>query len=245
MKISEMTREDLAERLILSVKNSNEDQDFLLTHPHIIKGSFALVCCLYADKKDSSDKELIVVDNEKLNSFGISKSEMFDLAIENSNKLFPVTAEPLEQFYDKSYQDKDSKGNKVENFKTDGVNLPKCLLLSNNDFFNGAAAMFYQPDILKRIADKLNCEELYLVPFSKDVVFCVSSSRLLSLDEVKSISADFVKNVEKENRLIGDVMVYDSLNNLIKESDGVTYSASLNENALSQSVSPGQRSNHR
>lgn len=227
MKISEMTKEDLAERLVLSVKNSDKDKEFLAIHPYINKGSFSLVCNLYVDKKGTDEKELIAVSNELLNSLGISKSEMFELAVENSKKMFPVMAEPLESFSDLK-----------DIFITDGINLPKCVLLSNHQFFDGAAAMFYQNDILSKISNKLNCNELYLIPFSKDVVFCVPSSNLLSLDEIKSVAADFMNDFQDGDRLINSVMVYDSSSDIIREDTGLSYSLSLNDDAQVQSVSP-------
>ncbi len=234
MKISEMTREDLSERLILSVENSSVDEDFLLTHPHIIKGSFALICCLYADKKGSDEKELITVTNEELNSFGISKSELFSLAMENSKSLLPVMSNPLEEFIDPS-----------DIFQADGVNLPRCVLLTNKDFFNGAAAMFYQPDVLSKISNKFKCNELYIIPYSKAAVFCIESSNKLSLDELKMITSDFISSIDDNNKLIDNVVLFDSTNNLLKEEDGISYPVVLNEISESQTVGSVARFAHR
>ena len=226
MKIAEMTKGELAERLILSVLNTDECKDRLLNFPHIEKGSFSLVVQLCLGEKNLEGKytSCITVTNDILNgwdnSLRLSKDEMFSMAIENSKKLFPIMIEPLENFLGTSGESKDVS------FKTDGINLPYCLVLTNTDFYNGAAAMFYEPDALGKIAGKLKADSLYLLPSSTNHIFCIPHSSALSKDEIKDIFSTLVSQ-DDEDRLSDKILSFDAGNKMIAEPDGVTYFPAL------------------
>ena len=51
MKIAEMTKGELAERLILSVLNTSDVKERILNFPSIDKGSFSLVVQLSLEKR--------------------------------------------------------------------------------------------------------------------------------------------------------------------------------------------------
>ena len=229
-----MTKEDFAKNLVLSVETSVDD-DFLYNHPHVIKGSFVLFCCL------NNDGNWDVISNTVLNTFDMSKSEMFEHAIENSKNLYPVLVEPPDAFADIS----SSVQNSELVFPSDGVNVTNWLVLSKEDYFYGTASLFYQSDILKRISEKLGCDELYIVPLSKHTTLCVPSSNLLSLEELQ-VSADMLFNEieDPSDKLISNVMVYDYSNDRIKENNGITYSTSLKEDLQINNVTVSAKPRH-
>ena len=223
MKISEMKREELAERLILSVLNAEESNERLFNFPNIIKGGFALVSqlCLGDKNIDGQYTSCITVTNDILNGWDISKFEMFDLAIQNSRSLFPVLVEPLDSMTGVL------SGSEKGLFHTDGVNLPNCYILTNKGFFNGAAALFYEPDVLNRLSKKCRADNIYLFPSSTNHIFCIPSSNLLSKEECTELqSALFSESEEKP--LFDKIMVYDNTDSMVLFDDR-KFALSLNE----------------
>jgi len=56
MKIAEMTKGELAERLILSVLNTSDVKERILNFPSIDKGSFSLVVQLFLGEKNYENR---------------------------------------------------------------------------------------------------------------------------------------------------------------------------------------------
>lgn len=236
MKIAEMTKGELAERLILSVLNTNDVEERILNFPSIEKGSFSLVVQLFLGEKNYDNRytSCINVTNDILNgwnnSIHLSKDELFSMAIENSRKQFPVLVEPINQFIDEEHQSGSL-------FEADGVNIPRCFVLSNEYFYNGAAAMFYEPEILSKIAKKLDTNELYLLPSSTNHIFCVPHSNILSREEVEDIfnSLDVVdsemgisEQAALGEKLSENIITYDASKNMLIEKSGVSYFPVIN-----------------
>lgn len=214
MKISEMKREELAERLILSVLNAEQSKERLFNFPNIIKGGFALVSqlCLGDKNMEGQYTSCITVTNDILNGWEISRPEMFELAAENSKKLFPVLVEPLENLMQSLSEDE------KKYFQTDGINLPNSFVLSNKMFFNGAAAMFYEPEVLDKLAKKCKTDNLFLFPSSTNHIFCIPSSDLLSKEECMEIQKNFAS--DSEDPVLSDqIMVYDAKTKLVSYED--------------------------
>lgn len=236
MKIAEMTKGELAERLILSVLNTSDVKERILNFPSIDKGSFSLVVQLFLGEKNYENRytSCINVTNDILNGWNntihLSKDELFSMAIENSRRQFPVLVEPINEFIDVDHQ-------KGVLFEADGINIPRCFVLSNEYFYNGAAAMFYEPEILSKIAKKLDAKELYLLPSSTNHIFCVPHSNILAKDEIEEIfsSLDVVdaemglsEQAGIVEKLSENIITYDASKNMLVEKSGVSYFPEIN-----------------
>lgn len=239
MKISEMNREELAGRLILSVLNAEDSKERLLNFPHKIKGDFALVSqlCLGDRNIEGQYTSCITVTNDILNNWGITKDEMFDMAATNSRRMFPVLVEPIENLVGGM-----SEGEKSL-FKADGINLPNCYVITNKQFYNGAAAMFYEPDVFDRLAARLKTDNLYLLPSSTNHIFCVPVSNLMQAEEYTEVFSQFVSEAP-EKRLADKVYTYDSLSKMIS-CDGITFSPYVTDSAQAQGLDAVKNTVHR
>ena len=228
MKIAEMTRGELAERLILSVLNTEECKDRLLNFPHIEKGSFSLVVQLCLGEKNLEGKytSCITVTNDIWSGWNstlsLSRDDMFSLAVENSNRLFPILIEPVDNLFGSAEESKDVS------FKSDGINLPYCLVLTNQDFFNGAAAMFYKPEALGKMAQELGTTDIYLLPSSTNHIFCVPKTDILSKDEINTVFSEMTNALSDDEHSLSDsVLTYNKDTDMIVENSGITYSPKL------------------
>ena len=173
-----------------------------------------------------------------MNGWGISKSEMFDMAVANSKKLFPILIEPLNELARRL----DENGQQY--FLTDGVNLPTCLVLSNEYFFNGAAAMFYEPEALDKIAAKFKVSSLYILPSSTNHIFCVPKSSLMEAQEYTDVFTAFISaKPDGEKPLADKVMHYDVATKQVTY-DGVNFSPAITDHS-NTAVEAANKTTHR
>ncbi|MGO4970508.1 DUF5688 family protein [[Clostridium] aminophilum] len=224
-KLSEMTMDDLNERLILSAINTKKAGDYLEDCPHISKGSLSLVAFLCSGDKDQKGMYSFFrpVTKRSLEIFertlGLDKESLFAIATENSRKTFPVMIEPIDM---------------------EGLDLPPCLALSNTKYFNGASTMFYEPDVLRRIADKYKTDVLYLGVSYTSFVICVPQNNAITKDELDSVIAEMTDTLEQKKRDLGPMLgtvlplsatlIYDKTQNRIIEPTGESYSPDILDN---------------
>lgn len=239
MKISELTRDELSKRLVVSLLNSRDNEDVLFNFPHIEKGSYALVAQVCVDEKNKDGKytSMLTVTNDLLGKWDIHKDELFEMAMDNSRRMFPVLIEPLDNLVVKD-------SNELL-FKADNISFPPCLLLTNTEFFNGAAAMFYEPEALNKIAANLKAKELYLLPVSTNHIFCVPNSELMTLDEYNDVLVDIIREFPEDEHLGENIMIYDAESGLIRDGNE-EFAVRSFEDEHSYNVAPSvSRINHR
>lgn len=234
MKISEMTTNDLAERLIIEVINYEESADRIFNFPFIRKGSFAILPQLCIGDKNLAGHftTCLNVTNDMLNNWNISKEEMFQLAAKNTAKEFPVSVEPITEYMN---------SDEVRIFLEDCFDISKIYVMSNETYFNGASAMFY-PDSLDQTAHSFDTEKLFILPISVNYVYCMPIDNGISEDELAAISKEVAKVLEKENRLCDNLVVYDSVHKTVEEYGGDTYSVMFDteKNLQSRKVNGGR-----
>lgn len=234
MKISDMTTKDLEERLILEVINYEESADRIFNFPFIRKGSFAILPQLCMGDKNLTGHytTCLNVTNDMLNGWNIDKTEVFQLAAKNSAKEFPISVEPITEFLN---------SDEVRVFLEDSFDISQVYVLSNETYFNGAAAMFY-PDSLDQTAQSFDTEKLFILPISVNYVYCMPIDNGISEKELVALSKEVSKVLEKENRLCDNLMVYDAANKKVEEYGGDAYSVTFDaENNLKNKKMNGGR----
>lgn len=220
MKISDMTTDDLSERLILSVINYNESAERLFNFPHIRKGSFAVLTQLCMGDKNINGMytTCLTVTNDMLNGWDIGKENLFAMASENSQKLFPVISVPVESILS-------SEG--VRKFLDDDFDISNVIVLSNESFYNGAATLFYEPDALDKIANELASEKINIMASSVNHMYCIPANAGFSEEALQDIFKELSGVVEENEKLCDSILTYDSTLKMINEADGTSYNLSL------------------
>lgn len=221
MKISDMTTKDLAERLILEVINYDESADRIFNFPYIQKGSFAILpqLCMGDKNLNGHYTTCLNVTNDMLNGWNIEKEELFKLAAENSAKEFPMSLESITDVL---------RSDEVSVFLEDSFDISRIMVLSNETYFNGAAAMFY-PGSLDQTASLLDSDRFFILPTSVNYVYCMPIDNGISKEELVALSKEVSKALEKENQLCDNLMIYDTTSKKVEEYGGDTYSVSLDQ----------------
>ena len=224
MEIKNYSSQELSERLILTTINFTENEDKLEDFPYIQKGNFALLTqlCLGEKNEFGDFTACITVTNSMMEKWGIEKNIIFEIAADNSKKLFPVLYERMNEHLEKRMKD--------EIFELPHeFNIKDVVVLTNEKHFNGAATMFYEPDILDVICREIGEDELILMPSSVNQIYCMPYKDDEQLQELESVYKEFVLENGIEDALTNGLLTYDNEIKLITEMNGLSYRLDLTE----------------
>lgn len=227
MKISDLNAEELTSRLILAVINYKENEDKIGGYPFVKKGNFAILTQLCVGEKNDVGQytACLTVTNDLLEQWGLSKEQLFDIAADNSKKMFPSDVQPLTNYTEKSLL-------KVNVELPDDMSLNDVIVLTNQQHFNGAATLFYEPGILHDIAKEKNVNQLVLMPSGVNQIYCIPMRDNMSLEECKSLYQNLIDMIDKDNRLADSILSFNSQSGMVTEVDGESYPLNLNNTSV-------------
>lgn len=226
MQTDNLSSEELASRLMITVINYEENKDKLDDFPYIQKGSFAVLMQLCVGEKNDKGHYTVCLNitNSMLNKWGLEKNTLFEIAADNSKKLFPAMYQTVENYLD------------VEVYKSlpkisGEIDISNIIVLTNHMHFNGAATMFYDPDVLNDIAASLHSEKITMLPSSVNQIYCIPQRTNEEIQECQEIFKELVAASNREEALAKSILTYNARNGMITEMNGVSYGLNLNEAA--------------
>lgn len=164
--LGEMTWEKVKDKVFFRLVNLGRNEKKLADMPYMEYLDLAVVCrWLYsADEKGVASAEVTYVE---LELFGVTKEELFAHARINTEKLFPVEFQSLLSMIEAI------RGKKLslreigieESMDMEVDSRIDMYVLTNTTGINGAGVILY-PDVLKKVAEQLNTNTLYLLPSS-------------------------------------------------------------------------------
>lgn len=203
------------DKIYLELSNQENEYDILDNVPHNTIFDMVAFVRVNLGEVDEHIKSAIVI-NSMLDSYGISKDELFDKAIQNTMLQYPAVFQTLSErmkdminFSDVSEESKASFLDQVNTMEQ--TRRRECAwrsyVISTGIFRNGARAILY-PGVLQKFANSLKTQGFYLTPRSKDECVLVPYEDISSEDK-----EEFIKNqkvsVVIANATLGNV--YDML----------------------------------
>lgn len=164
-----MDYEKIKDQIIVRAVGLEKNQEYLADKIYDVKNDMALVYFILVEKEESNI-QTCAIHQGMFDKYGISKKEISELAMENTQRLFPPTLKSMENILKEmimpDYQEyhKSFDQSLCEMSETGVGNMPCMLILSNDDCINGATTMFY-PDILATITKELG-SDVYVLPSS-------------------------------------------------------------------------------
>lgn len=227
MKIMELGSEELVTRLMLTVINYRENEDKIQNFPFIQKGSFALLAQLCVGEKNDAGQytACLTVTQSMLEKWGLPKEQLFEIAADNSKNLFPTIYLPMTSYFKMHGENDQVRLN-------DELDISEITVLTNKQHFNGAATLFYDSEVLSKIASQHGVEKLILMPSGVNQIYCVPYKNDDILMDCREIYKDLVEMINEENRLADNILSYDVKSNSITEANGESYELSVNENYM-------------
>lgn len=192
--------------------------------PYQDKGKYALVPRLFIGKKnDDGNYELsAVVTHEMMLDVGMDMDTLFEECRKNSRKLYPGEISGLSEYLEKMDME----------MVPDGIAMPQVYVLTNSCGMNGAAAFFYQPDLIDNLAAMVG-KDLLVFPSGKNEMFCIPISNSMQLGELQEMYSQAIRllDLDEDRPLAAEVMLYNHLKHNVRQMDGSTFVLGDGENA--------------
>ena len=200
--------ESIKENLILGIFSKENDSFNFAESTCIKKGDFSLRPLLINDSRDAENEtSFYVVGKEIMDILAMNETEILELAKKNSMEKYPGEMKLITDFLSVTEQ----------TIIPDGIAIPQVYVLTNSQNCCGAAALFYQPELLQNLAD-YNSKDLAVFPANLNCVYCVPMANVEQLKEYQEMYAKAVQGVE--HILSENVLHYDLANKQLKQLDG-------------------------
>lgn len=205
---------DWQERVFLAVIGMAQNKEYLSQIPHVKKGDYAIFCQIGLGDKNMSGcyDSCITVTNKMFESWNIDVNQMMDAAATNSQIMFPGELRSISAY----------DSGEHFNFFTNRV-----FVLSNKYHFNGAAALFYQPEILWNMSAAIGEKNFVLFPSGYNEILCLAIDRENEWKDYQTLFDSF-RNVNGFDRGLGSkILLMDCEKKSIRQLDGAVYSPEL------------------
>lgn len=189
------------ESLIMVLVNRELNSEMLENAPYLPFEDLAIVFRWLAVRSPDSVGTSLVT-NKDIRRWGINVRELYDIASENTRKLFPAHVENLASLLMRRY------GIDVEEEGIAGKDPEKEMyIITNSHYTNGAAAMLY-PGVLSMCADMLD-GDLYIIPSSiHEVLFVKAGKEDDARDIIESIILANKNIVKRSEKLSDNLYIY-------------------------------------
>lgn len=186
--LGEMTWENAKDKVFCRLVNLEMNKKKLENMPYMEYLDLAVTCRLLhsVDKTGIASADITY---EEMELFGVTKEELFAQAKENTAKLFPMEFESLLSVIERLMRKKFGfEGTDTgEKMNSELTGIFEMYVLTNTTGINGAGVILY-PNVLKKIAEQLNTDTLYLLPSSLHEFIVLKEYR--SIEDMKSLVKD-------------------------------------------------------
>ena len=195
-------------RICYKLVNAERNKEMLSDMPHIRILDLALVFYVLLNI-DKDGTQTIAVRNYMQDIWKVSTETLYEEAKQNTSRLFPCDIKPMRDIIREMMElemDKDSVDEYFDMMPEEDVPV-EMYVISNKFRISGAVAIFYK-DVLKNLANQLDCD-LYILPSSIHETIAVPAS-MGTPEELAEMVHDANMNVvQLSERLSNQVYHYD------------------------------------
>lgn len=187
--------DQIKEKVILKLVNYEKNKDMLKHHPYITFLDLAITF-RYLVKQDDAGIASTIISNKDLIKWKISKDKLYEMALENTKKIFPGCIRSMDEYV-----------KNIEEICPGFSERKRLYVLTNETGINGATSLLYG-GILKSLAEEKGTN-LYLLPSSIHEIIileCAETEKSALEDMVKEINKYIVAEVDF---LSNSVYIYD------------------------------------
>jgi len=211
--------ENAKNHLFIRVSNAEENKDFLKNVPHTIVEDMAITYHLKISVDVVGVSSAPITENI-LNSYGISKEQLHQDAINNSEKMFAANIVSLNEMMKESMAlDMRQSGMPEEQIEgmLNEIPLDNPMTVVTNDVkVNGAAVIFY-PEVMDQLAEKIG-GDYFILPSSVHETLILPDNGEFTAEQLKAMVTEInATEVSPEDRLTDEVYHYDPIDKVFEK----------------------------
>lgn len=202
-KNSRITLQNAPERIVMSLVNTEQNREMLGYMPHREFEDLSVIYRYVIDTKNPVESVPITV--EMAEGIGMGEGELFDAAVENTRRIFPPTAELLndiivEMFMDGGFSEETAR-------EMGSVIQTPIYCIGNKICTNGAVSMLYG-DFIHGLSEQLG-SDLYILPLSVHEVMAVQTEGVTPEELAELVEKNNMSRIGLGERLSNQVYHYD------------------------------------
>lgn len=211
---NKIDKDSAKDNIVFTLINTEHNKDFLAGVPHRNIEDLSVVY-RWVVNIDQDGVASTIVNNNVAKELGLDEETLFDLAQNNTKRIFPPTVLSMNECLKKMMLAEGFPAEMVDEFVPPDLPAEETMwVIGNENQFFGASSILYD-NILSDLSDKLD-SDLYVLPSSTMEVICVSSkcdaakvgpNNLSNL--VESVNSN---QVNVADRLSNNVYFYNHLN---------------------------------
>lgn len=202
-KNSRINLQGAPESIVMSLVNTWQNREMLGYMPHREFEDLSIIYKYVIDTRNPVESVPVTV--EMAEKIGMGEEELFHVAVENTRRLFPPTAELLndvvvEMFMDGGFSEEAARemGNVIQT---------PIYCISNKMCINGAVSMLYG-DVIHGLAEQLG-SDLYILPLSVHEVMAVPTKGVAPKGLAELVEKNNMSKIKLGDRLSNQVYHYD------------------------------------
>ena len=201
---------NVQEKIVFQLVNTEQNREMLKDTPH---RQFLDLSIIYrwVNKADENELQSAIVRNEFADYLGFTEERLFELAKENTKRIFPVCIKSITEVLSEM----------MGMWEMPMDDDEKMWVVSNMQGINGSAVILYE-DSLHKLAERLD-SDLFILPSSIHEVIAIPS-RLAKPDELAEMVLDInVNQVALDERLSNQVYHYSRKRNILTLATNTPY----------------------
>lgn len=202
-KNGRITLQGASESIVMALINTEQNREMLGYMPHRKFEDLSVIYRYVIDTKNPVESVPITV--EMAEGIDMGEGELFDAAVENTRRLFPPTAELLNDIIVKMFMDGGFSEETAQEMGS--VIQTPIYCISNKMCTNGAVSMLYG-DFIHGLSERLG-SDLYILPLSVHEVMAVQTEGVTPEELAELVEKNNMSRIGLGERLSNQVYHYD------------------------------------
>lgn len=205
----ETLKNDYQDKVVLKLVNTELNKDILKNSPHITMNDLSYTV-RYVVKDDDLGIASTHITNNDINNWGISSEELFDLAKENTRRMYPPIIKNMREVLPD-----------IDDLPFEIDEEHELYILTNEKGINGATSMIFT-DVIDKFSQEKNNASFYIIPSSIHEVMLVKKSNEMDVESLSCLIREVNKFVVNELDLLSDNLYeYDATSKEITQCTGL------------------------
>lgn len=211
---------------VLVLINTAQNEELLKAIPHRKFFDLSIIYKWVVEDREDGSCATATITNSLLEQIGVSEEELYMKAVENTARMRPlrmdfslnIMRERLERGLAEAEDPREQFTFKMALVELDEqLSRSECLQVCiTNDIGVGGAIYMCDKAILRKAADMLESDDIYILPSSTEDVLCLSTKEGMSVPDYEQHLVNMVREVndtqvELENRLSYSVYYYNKV----------------------------------
>lgn len=225
---------DPLNQIVFQLVNTEQNRGLLAGVPHREWNDLSIIY-KYVSYVGDEDVYSAIIRNGLAERLGVSEKDLFELASENTKKLFPPVTKTMLDIVKESAIEDGMPKEEADKFFGGVSEEDQMYVVTNEKGINGAVAILY-PEALGELAKKFGAD-LYILPSSVHECIVVSSKSYMPQELAEMVLEVNMNEVNLEERLSNNVYHYDkdsrkitlATNSQYKRLDGLSTEEKIHE----------------